>query len=65
MVLKGLIKNFYKVKCIYFEHHYDNMIKKNYKFHDINKLLVNNNFKKVFKSKMVFRKSFEYVYTNN
>ena len=40
------------------------MIKKNYTFKDINKILINYGFKKVFKSKMYFRKSFEYVYQN-
>ena len=45
-----------------FEHHYDNMIIKKYKFSDINKLLIENNFKQIFKYKMAFRKTFEYVY---
>lgn len=63
-VLKGAIKDLQKIKFIYFEHHYDNMIKKNYKFEDINKILIDNNFQKVFKAKMVFRKSFEYIYSN-
>tara|TARA_B110000977_G_scaffold125183_1_gene160301 strand:- start:3653 stop:4384 length:732 start_codon:yes stop_codon:yes gene_type:complete len=58
---KDSIKNF---QFIYFEHHYDNMIKKNYKFHDIHKYLLKNNFKNVFKVKMIFRKSFEYIYQN-
>ena len=49
---------------IYFEHHYDLMLKKKYKFKDINNLLLNNNFKKVFKIKMPFRKVFEYIYIN-
>ena len=63
-VLKGLRRNYKTVKFIYFEHHYDDMIKKNYKFSNINKLLNNFGFKKVFKSKMYFRKSFEYIYEN-
>ena len=63
-VLKGLTKNFKKVKFIYFEHHYDDMIKKNYIFSDIHNLLEKNNFKKTMKSKMIFRKSFEYIYEN-
>ena len=46
------------IKFIYFEHHYDDMIQKNYTFKDINKILINYGFKKVFKSKMYFRKSF-------
>ena len=38
-VLKGLNDNFKLIKFIYFEHHYDYMIKKDYKFSDVNKLL--------------------------
>ena len=52
------------VKNIYFEHHYDDMIRKNYKYADINQTLINLGFKKIYKSKMVFRKSFEYIYRN-
>ena len=63
-ILKGLNYNFNLVKFIYFEHHYDDMIKKNYKFSDINKLLKNYGFIKKYKSKMIFRKSFEYIYMN-
>jgi len=63
-VLLGLEKNLSKVKLIMFEHHYDNMIKKNYTFRDINKLLIANNFKMIFKAKMPFRKTFEYIYIN-
>ncbi len=63
-VLKGAINNLKKIRYIYFEHHYDNMIIKNYTFKDINKILIENNFKKVFKTKMIFRKSFEYIYEN-
>jgi hypothetical protein len=40
------------------------MIKKNYNFADIHSLLINNNFKKIYKSKMPFRKTFEYIYIN-
>ena len=47
-----------------FEHHYDNMIIKNYNFREINSLLVKNKFKKIFKLKMPFRKTFEYIYEN-
>ena len=47
---------------IYFEHHYDDMIIKNYKFSDINNLLIKFGFKKIAKNKMLFRKSFEYLY---
>lgn len=63
-VLKGLNINHKIIKLIYFEHHYDDMILKNYKFFDIHKLLVSYGFKKVIKNKMLFRKSFEYLYEN-
>ncbi len=63
-VLLGLKKKISYIKFVLFEHHYDDMIKKNYTFADMNNLLVNHNFKKVFKSKMPFRKTFEYVYVN-
>ena len=49
---------------IQFEHHYDLMILKDYNFRDINNLLTRNGFKQIFKSKMMFRKSFEYIYIN-
>ena len=41
------------------------MYVKNYKFSDIHKYLLNNNFIQVYKFKMHFRKSFEYFYLNN
>ena len=64
-ILKGVNPNhFKKIKYIYFEHHYDLMIKKNYTYADIKKLLNNNNFYLSFKIKMNFRKTFEYVYEN-
>ena len=63
-ILKGLKKNLKNVRTIVFEHHYDNMLKKNYSFSDINLFLKKNSFKKVFKIKMPFRKSFEYIYIN-
>ena len=64
-ILKGLSeKNFAKVKFIYFEHHYDLMLKKNYTFFQIKSLLEKNNFEKVYKIKMSFRKTFEYIYEN-
>tara|TARA_X000000950_G_scaffold123132_1_gene154334 strand:+ start:2026 stop:2739 length:714 start_codon:yes stop_codon:yes gene_type:complete len=63
-ILMGLGKNIKNVKCILFEHHYDKSLIKNYKFSDINKLLVENGFKKVFKTKMVLRNIIEYVYLN-
>lgn len=61
-VVKGLEEKIEIVNFIYFEHHYDNMIKKNYTFTDINNLLIKNNFKKIYKSRMPFRKTFEYIY---
>jgi len=57
--LRNKLKN---VKFIFFEHHYDNMILKNYKFRDIHKVLTDNNFLQVLKVKMPLRKSFEYIY---
>ena len=64
-VIKGLEEKIKIVNHIYFEHHYDNMIKKGYTFTDINKLLVKNHFEKIYKSKMPFRKTFEYIYQKN
>ena len=63
-VIKGLTIYSKKVKLIYFEHHYDDMIIKDYKFSDIHQLLKNKDFVMIKKSKMLFRKSFEYVYQN-
>ena len=63
-VLKGLKDYLTKVDIILFEHHYDNSLNKNYKFSDINNFLVKNNFEKILKNKMMFRKIFEYVYIN-
>jgi len=64
-ILKGLTKQLLKkISFIYFEHHYDLMIKKNYNFYDINSFLLKNNFKLKFKLKMKFRKTFEYIYEN-
>ena len=40
------------------------MIIKNYKFGDIHQLLNNKDFMMIKKSKMLFRKSFEYIYEN-
>jgi FkbM family methyltransferase len=61
-ILIGLEDKIQLVNTIMFEHHYDNMINKNYTFSDINDLLVKNNFKKIYKSRMPFRKTFEYIY---
>jgi hypothetical protein len=63
-VLLGSKEKIKEIKLIMFEHHYDDMIKKNYKFHDINTLLVKNNFTQIYKSRMPFRKTFEYIYLN-
>ncbi len=61
-VLYGAKKNLPKIKLIYFEHHYDDMLSKGYKFSEINDFLIQNHFVKIFKSKMYFRKTFEYIY---
>ena len=63
-VLLGLKDKLNNVKIILFEHHYDDMLKKGYTFTDINALLVNHNFKQIYKTKMPFRKTFEYIYIN-
>ena len=60
----GRKKNIKKYKINIFEHHYDDMIFKKYKFSDINNFLNKNNFKQIFKIKMPFRKTFEYIYIN-
>ena len=64
-VLKGLENDIKNVNCVLFEHHYDNMINKGYRFSDINNLLLKNDFKQVLKLKMYFRKTFEYIYIKN
>jgi len=61
-VLKGLEDKINDIKFIYFEHHYDRMIEKNYKFSDIHDLLTEKGFNKSFKIRMPFRKSFDYIY---
>ena len=62
-VLKGIHdEQFKNIKYIYFEHHYDLMINKGYKFADINKFLKDKNFELKFKVKMFQRKTFEYIY---
>ena len=63
-ILKGGNKNLKNIRFIYFEHHYDNMILKGYTFSEIHNFLAQNNFKRIYKSKMFFRKTFEYVYKN-
>ena len=61
-ILKGLKKKIQLVDMIMFEHHYDNMIIKDYTFRDINNFLIVNNFFQIYKTKMPFRKTFEYIY---
>ena len=63
-VIKGASNYLNKIKFIYFEHHFDSMIIKNYKFSEIHEYLENNNFKKILKIKMPLRKTFEYIYEN-
>ena len=63
-VIKGANKKINSVSYIYFEHHYDDMLKKNYSFSDVHNYLTKNGFRKEFKLKMFFRKSFEYIYKN-
>ena len=63
-VLSGVKKNIKNIKLILFEHHYHDMIKKNYKFGDVHDLLNKNNFRQIYKAKMPFRKTFEYIYKN-
>ena len=61
-ILLGLESKIQLVNIIMFEHHFDNMIKKGYTFTDMNRLLTKNHFKKIYKSRMPFRKTFEYIY---
>ncbi len=63
-VIKSLGSKIYNVKLVHFEHHFDDMIIKNYKISDIHNYLIENGFIKIFKIKMKFRKSFEYIYCN-
>ncbi len=63
-VLKSLEKKIQNIKIIHFEHHFDDMIIKNYNLTDIHNYLTENGFAKFFKVKMKFRKSFEYLYVN-
>ena len=61
-VLLGLGKYLQKVSLIMFEHHFHDMIVKNYSFGEIHNLLKKNHFEQIYKYKMPFRKTFEYVY---
>ena len=63
-VIKGLSSQIQNIRVIYFEHHYDDMVKKNYTFTEINDYLKKRNFIQKFKLKMPFRKTFEYIYLN-
>lgn len=63
-VIESLGSYISKIKIIQFEHHFDDMILKNYNLSDIHDLLIKNGFMKFFKIKMKFRKSFEYIYIN-
>ena len=63
-VLKSLGEKIKNVKIIHFEHHFDDMIVKNYNLTNIHNYLMKNRFEKFFKIKMKFRKSFEYLYIN-
>jgi len=63
-VLVGTEEALSKINIVLFEHHYDDMIKKNYNFSDIHNFLKKNNFDQLYKSKMPFRKTFEYIYIN-
>ena len=63
-VLKGSVEVLKKTRFVLFEHHYDNMLLKHYKYSHIHNFLILNSFKKIFKKKMPFRKSFDYIYEN-
>ena len=63
-VLKGIGEKIKDIEIIHFEHHFDDMIIKDYKLSTIHDYLINSGFKKSFKVKMFFRKSFEYIYIN-
>ena len=63
-VIKGAKEKIKNIHYIYFEHHFDDMLKKGYSFSDIHRYLTKNGFKKELKIKMCFRKTFEYIYQN-
>lgn len=63
-VLKGTGSKINIIKLIHLEHHFDDMIVKKYTLSDIHNYLKKMGFKKIFKVKMKFRKSFEYIYQN-
>ena len=63
-VIKSLGDKINCINYIYFEHHFHDMLNKDYTFIKAHNFLVNNGFKKAFKSKMFYRKTFEYIYKN-
>ena len=63
-VIKSLGDNISRINYIYFEHHFHNMLRKDYTFTQVHNFLINNGFAKVFKTKMFYRKTFEYIYKN-
>ena len=63
-VIRGAEEKIKNIDYIYFEHHFDDMLKKDYTLSDIHNYLIKNGFKKKLKIKMFFRKSFEYIYKN-
>ncbi len=63
-VLKGIGVKINCINLIHLEHHFDDMIVKDYTLTDIHNYLKSQGFKKIFKIKMKFRKSFEYIYQN-
>ena len=63
-VIKGASNCLKNIRFIYFEHHFDSMIIKSYKFSEIHEYLKSNNFQKILKIKMPLRKTFEYIYEN-
>ena len=50
-VLKGVNNNLKKTKAVYFEHHFDNMLIKNYTLSNIHDYLIQNDFKNILKLK--------------
>ena len=63
-VLLGAEQYLKEFKYIIFEHHYDDMIQKKYKFSQMSKILKENGFQQMLKLKMPLRKTFEYIYFN-
>ena len=63
-VLKGSTKLIRQTKLVIFEHHYDDSLIKEYKFSDINNILIKNGFIKLSRNKLLFRKIFDYIYVN-